>query len=67
MIAEWKGITSKVIIYCDNKAAVDFGKEDKIGKPPTWSDKRNIDLKLQINEMMRISRVRFELNHVKAH
>ena len=33
MIAEWKGINSKVIIYCNNKAAVDFGKEGKIGKP----------------------------------
>ena len=50
VLAEWRDVYSRMKLFCDNQAAVKFVNDPYIGQTPTWADKCNIDLKIQIRD-----------------
>ena len=67
VLAESRDTYTHIKIYCDTQAAVRFVNDPYIGQTPTWSDRRNIDLKLQIRDRVMKGRVRTVAHHVKSH
>ena len=54
-------------LHSDSLEAVNFAKDPYVGSTPSWADKRNIDLKLRLREVMSMTSVNFSFLHVKAH
>ena len=67
VIAEWRGINPRVKVYCDNQAAINFVKDPYIGETPTWADRRNIDLKMQIRSRLTKARTTVNAHPIKSH
>ena len=67
VVAEWKGINRRVKVYCNNQEAVTFVNYPYVGSTPTWADRRNVDLKLQIRSRLIQARAKIEAFHVKSH
>ena len=68
-VIEWYGLTreTKVMIYCDNREAVDFSNHLWMGTTPRWADGRNIELKRTISAYLRSSGRGLCISHVKGH
>ena len=56
-----------VNLYSDSLESLRFARDPYLGRTPAWADKRNIDFKIQLKQILANTTIQFCFLHVKSH